>query len=64
MNNANKKNEMTINQAKSILLKPYITEKTFNLIEKENKLTFIVSDRASKMDIISALMILYEVEAD
>ena len=44
MNNANKKNEMTINQAKSILLKPYITEKTFNLIEKENKLTFIVSD--------------------
>ena len=63
MNNSDKKNQMTINQAKSILLKPYITEKTFNLIEKENKLTFIVSDRASKMDIISALMILYEVEA-
>jgi len=62
MNNSSKK-EMTMDQAKSIILKPYITEKTFNLIEKENKLTFVVSDKASKMDIISALMILYEVEA-
>jgi large subunit ribosomal protein L23 len=64
MKKVEEKNEMTINHAKSILLKPYITEKTFNLIEKENKLTFIVSDRSSKMDIINALMILYEVEAD
>ena len=32
----------------SVILRPYITEKTFNLIEKENKLTFIVSDNAFK----------------
>jgi large subunit ribosomal protein L23 len=44
----------------SIILRPYITEKTFNLIEKENKLTFIVSDSASKKDVNEAIKIMYE----
>jgi large subunit ribosomal protein L23 len=44
----------------SIILRPYITEKTFNLIEKENKLTFIVSDGASKKNVIQAIRIMYE----
>ncbi|MBD0359735.1 MAG: 50S ribosomal protein L23, partial [Nitrososphaeraceae archaeon] len=39
---------MTVEKASSIINKPYITEKTFNLIEKENKLTFIVAEKASK----------------
>ena len=63
MNNANKKNEMTINQAKSILLKPYITEKTFNLIEKENKLTFIVSDSSFQNGYYKRTYDIVEVEA-
>ena len=44
----------------SIILRPYITEKTFNLIEKENKLTFIVSDSASKRDVNEAIETMYE----
>ena len=44
----------------SIILRPYITEKTFNLIEKENKLTFIVADSASKKDVNEAIKIMYE----
>jgi len=44
----------------SIILRPYITEKTFNLIEKENKLTFIVSESASKKDVYKAIRTMYE----
>jgi large subunit ribosomal protein L23 len=44
----------------SVILRPYITEKTFNLIEKENKLTFIVSDSASKKDVNEAIETMYE----
>lgn len=44
----------------SIILRPYITEKTFNLIEKENKLTFIVAETASKKDVSEAIETMYE----
>ncbi len=54
---------MNLEVASSILIKPYITEKTFNLIEKENKLTFIVDEKASKDQIVKALQVLYESEA-
>ncbi|HYX56866.1 MAG TPA: 50S ribosomal protein L23 [Nitrososphaeraceae archaeon] len=54
---------MSLEKASSIIIKPYITEKTFNLIEKENKLTFIVAEKASKDQIIKALQILYESQA-
>ena len=40
-----------------------MTEKTFNVIEKENKLTFIVSERSTKREIIEALRLVYEAEA-
>ena len=48
------------NDLLSVILRPYITEKTFNLIEKENKLTFIVSDNASKKDVTEAIKTMYE----
>ena len=54
---------MSAEKASSIIIKPYITEKTFNLIEKENKLTFIVAEKASKDQIVQALQILYESQA-
>jgi large subunit ribosomal protein L23 len=54
---------MSLETASSIIIKPYITEKTFNLIEKENKLTFIVAEKASKYQIVEALQILYESQA-
>lgn len=55
--------EMTAEKATMIILAPYITEKTFNQIERENKLSFMVSENASKHDIIEAIGILYEAEA-
>ncbi|MGZ8890756.1 MAG: 50S ribosomal protein L23 [Nitrososphaeraceae archaeon] len=34
-----------------MIIEPYITEKSFNLIEKEKKLTFIVDEQADKKSI-------------
>lgn len=48
----------------AVVKHPYITEKTFNMIERENKLTFIVRDNSKKDDIREAMKTLYESEAD
>lgn len=42
-----------------IVLKPHITEKTFAMIENEQKICFIVDKLASKKRIIQAIKILY-----
>lgn len=55
--------DMTAEEAATLIVAPYVTEKTFNQIEKENKLAFIVSEMASKKQIIEAIQILYEAEA-
>ncbi|MGI0024577.1 MAG: 50S ribosomal protein L23, partial [Nitrososphaera sp.] len=55
---------MTAEEAGSLIIAPYVTEKTFNQIEKENKLAFIVAEKASKKKIIEAIRILYESEVD
>jgi large subunit ribosomal protein L23 len=49
-----------VHQANSVIIKPYITEKTFNMIEKENKLTFLVNSTANKKQITEAIKVLYE----
>jgi large subunit ribosomal protein L23 len=54
---------MSAEYAANLIVAPYVTEKTFNQIEKENKLAFIVSEKASKKEIIEAIQILYEAEA-
>jgi large subunit ribosomal protein L23 len=46
-------------QAAEMIKEPYITEKTFNMIERENKLTFIVADKANKRNIADSLQSLY-----
>ena len=43
---------------------PLITEDTVSLIEKENKITFIVDLKANKKDVFRAVELLYEVEVD
>jgi large subunit ribosomal protein L23 len=48
--------------ASKIILEPYVTEKTFNIIEKENKLSFIVHNKATKQQIIKSMKIIYEAE--
>ena len=54
------KSDMSSAQAASLIIAPYVTEKTFNQIEKENKLAFIVAEKATKKQIIDAISILYE----
>ncbi|MFX1327097.1 MAG: 50S ribosomal protein L23 [Promethearchaeota archaeon] len=45
-----------------IIKKPLITEKTFDLIEKENKLVFIVDRKANKNQIKKAIERLHNVK--
>lgn len=61
---SNEKISMTSKQAATTIIAPYVTEKTFNQIEKENKLAFIVTEKATKKQIIDAINILYEADID
>lgn len=54
--------QLSIEDARSVLIQPYITEKTFNMIEKENKLVFIVRERSTKQLIREAMRVLYDAE--
>ena len=53
---------MRLEDAHGTIKRPYVTEKTFNLIEKENKLVFIVDARASKRAVKDAVELLYKVK--
>ena len=50
---------MNIDQAMRIIVKPYITEKTFAMVENESKICFIVERSAKKPEIAEAVMTLY-----
>ncbi|KAG2471678.1 MAG: 50S ribosomal protein L23 [Nitrosopumilales archaeon] len=50
---------MNIDEAIDIILRPYITEKTFALVENEQKLCFIVKNTATKPKIVQAVKTLY-----
>ena len=54
---------MNVDQASKIVIKPYITEKTFAMIENENKICFIVERSASKPQITEAIKALYDENA-
>ena len=54
---------MKIEIANKIILNPYITEKTFELVETEKKICFIVERSASKSAIKNAINTLYEQKA-
>ena len=53
---------MRLEDAQKIVLRPYLTERTFEQIERENKLCFVVLDSASKTQIADAVEALYEVK--
>jgi large subunit ribosomal protein L23 len=55
---------LTQEEARRIIIKPYMTEKTFNLIEGESKIVFIVDLHASKKHVKAAINTLYEIEAE
>jgi len=50
---------MNVDQASKIIVKPYITEKTFAMVENESKVCFIVEITATKPQIAEAVKILY-----
>ena len=54
---------MKVELANRIILHPYITEKTFELVETEKKICFIVEKTASKSAIKNAINTLYEEKA-
>ena len=54
---------MKVEHASKIILNPYITEKTFELVETEKKICFIVERTASKSAIKNAINTLYEQKA-
>ncbi|MGI0085352.1 MAG: 50S ribosomal protein L23, partial [Nitrososphaerales archaeon] len=41
--------------ALQIVLRPYVTEKTFDMLERQNKIVFLVSNKASKQSIKQAV---------
>jgi large subunit ribosomal protein L23 len=51
---------MKVSQANKIILNPYITEKTFELVETQKRICFIVEKTASKTSIKEAIKTLYE----
>jgi len=48
----------------NVVMHPYVTEKTMNLMDKQNKLEFIVNRTANKKDIRLAIEKLFEVKVD
>ena len=56
------KKGLSIEDARSVIIQPYITEKTFNLIERENKLVFIVKEKSTKNEIKEAMTVLYDAD--
>ena len=55
---------MNPTKAMNIILNPYVTEKTFDIMETQNKLVFIVSDDANKNLIKHAIQTLYAVNVE
>jgi len=51
-------------RAEEVILYPLMTEKAIDLIERENKIVFIVDRRANKRDIARAVEELYDVKVE
>jgi large subunit ribosomal protein L23 len=53
---------LRLEDAQKVIVRPYITERTFEQVERENKLCFVVGDEFSKRQIAAAVEALYEVK--
>ena len=54
---------MRVEQASEIIINPYITEKTFELVETQARICFIVKRTSSKLAIKEAIKTLYDENA-
>ncbi|MDE1764665.1 MAG: 50S ribosomal protein L23 [Thaumarchaeota archaeon] len=50
---------MNVDEAVHIILKPYVTEKTFALVENESRICFLVNESTTKTKIAEAIKVLY-----
>lgn len=48
--------------ALKIIIRPYVTEKTFEMIERQNKLVFLVEGKTKKPTVKDAVETLYNVK--
>ena len=55
---------MRPDQASKIIIRPYVTEKTFDAIEGLNRLAFLVHNTSNKRSIKQAIETLYDVEVE
>ena len=55
---------MIRNMPHTILLHPYVTEKTLNLMEVHNSIMFIVKEKATKPEVKKAFEELFEVKVE
>ncbi len=55
--------KLTLNDL-DIILFPLVTEKAVNMIDSENKITFIVSDKATKKDVKKIVEKAYEIKVE
>jgi large subunit ribosomal protein L23 len=53
---------LRLEDAQKVVIRPYVTERTFDQMERDNKLCFIVSDKATKRQVAAAVEALYEVK--
>jgi large subunit ribosomal protein L23 len=53
---------MRAEDALEVVIRPYVTEKTFDLLERQNKIVFLVDVKASKGKIKQAVETLYDVK--
>jgi large subunit ribosomal protein L23 len=53
---------LRLEDAQKLVIRPYITERTFDQIARENKICFVVNDKATKPQIASAVEALYDVK--
>lgn len=61
--NKTRSRTMSVLEANHIILKPHITEKTFEMVESGSRICFIVSNRATKPQIRQAISVLYNTQA-
>ena len=54
---------MNVEAATKIILRPYVTEKTFALVENEQKICFLGEKEATKPQILEAVKTLYNEDA-
>ncbi|NJE25475.1 50S ribosomal protein L23 [Thermococcus sp. MV5] len=47
-----------------VIVRPVVTEKAISMVERENKLTFIVDRRATKPEIKKAVETIYDVKVE